>query len=457
MEEAGKKTHSQKLNGATKEITIDKPNIFSWHINITVIDLSGRNIDSLDDKVQLPENLLELNLSHNKLVEVPTVVTNLQKLKNLYISHNSVEFFDETPNFCHTLERLDLSTNNLLGPPYWIWTEQPKRLSWINLSCNTKITNSFVHGYLEELLQHQTLVSEVDLNNCGFINKNTELLATFTKAKTIHFGNADYSYHGSNVISEVPSKGLEKCCDIEILNLSNTHIYTINPSIDMLKNLSELNLACNNIGEIPNEFCSLANLETCVLSSNIILYLPDDMHKLKKLVRLYLDSNKLCMLPERLIELPNLKVLDLYDNHLTEVLEGYSHLEEFDVAQNYLDEPLDVDYLEKKEKKHEVVHPETEYSSTEKPPKPDKADSERSSSPEDWDSDTHWIPHDIKYSTPPQNWINFIKRKMKEGNFCPVDAHVVSISEQVMYDKKLNPRVDVECVGQFDDYSSDDS
>lgn len=347
MEEDGKPNH--KKNGFTNELTKDTTNIFSWHVNITVIDISGRNIDTLGDKVKLPDNLLELNLSHNKLVEIPAVVSNLQKLKNLYLSHNSIEYFDETPKFCHTLERLDLSTNKLLGPPYWIWTETPKLLSWVNLSYNTNITNSFVHGYLEELLQYKTLVLEVDLHNCGFKNKNTELWATFTKAKTIHFGNADYSYHGSNIVSEVPSNGLEKCCDIEILNLSNTYIYTINTTIDLLKNLCELNLAYNNIGVLPNEFCSLSNLETCVLSSNIILYLPDDIYKLKKLVRLCLDSNKLCMLPERLIELPNLEVLDLYDNHLNEVFD-YPHLQEFDVAQNYLDEPHDIDYLEKKEK-----------------------------------------------------------------------------------------------------------
>lgn len=45
---------------------------------------------------------------------------------------------------------------------------------------------------------------------------------------------------------------------------------------------------------------------------------------------------------------------------------------------------------------------------------------------------------------------------MEEGNFCPIDAHVVSVSEQVMYEKKLNPTVEVECEGQFDDASSDE-
>lgn len=81
-----------------------------------------------------------------------------------------------------------------------------------------------------------------------------------------------------------------------------------------------------------------------------------------------------------------------------------------------------------------------------------------SSSSEDWDSDSHWIPDYMKsLPTASQGWIQYIKQKMREGNFCPADAHVVSISEQVVYEKTLRPQEEIECVGQFDDYSSDDS
>lgn len=350
--ESEKDKQIHKQNGTTKSTNVLRTEISnnnSWHVNITNIDLSAKNINSLDDKVHLPVNLLELNLSHNKLVEVPTIVLKLQKLKNLNVSYNEIEYFDETPSFCHTLEWLDISTNNLHGPPYWIWTENPKNLTRVNLSCNTNLTKTFVNCYLEELLTCTTLVLEVDLYNCGFKTKHAELLATFSNAKTINFGTANYTYHGANIISEVPNKGLEKCSDIERLNLSNTYIHTINSSIELLISLRELHLACNNLNSLPNEFCSLANLEMCILSGNKIIYLPNDMCKLQKLERLCIDSNNLCMLPEKIFELPNLKVLDLYDNHLYEVLEDFSHLQEFDLALNYMDEPADLDYLEKKE------------------------------------------------------------------------------------------------------------
>lgn len=79
-------------------------------------------------------------------------------------------------------------------------------------------------------------------------------------------------------------------------------------------------------------------------------------------------------------------------------------------------------------------------------------------SSEDWDSDEYWIPHCVKPKPPPQTqWVHFVKRKMQEGNFCPMDLHIVSISEKVKYEKLTNPIQFIEVEGQFDDYSGDES
>lgn len=46
---------------------------------------------------------------------------------------------------------------------------------------------------------------------------------------------------------------------------------------------------------------------------------------------------------------------------------------------------------------------------------------------------------------------------MKEGNFCPVDAHPVSVAERVKCEKICYPIEEYESEGQFDDNSSDNS
>lgn len=89
---------------------------------------------------------------------------------------------------------------------------------------------------------------------------------------------------------------------------------------------------------------------------------------------------------------------------------------------------------------------------------PNQNDDADSMSSEDWDSDEYWVPYCLKPRPPPQQqWIQFVKWKMQAGNFCPMDTHIVSIDEQVKYEKMMNPKPFIAVEGQFDDYSSDES
>ncbi|XP_026758530.2 leucine-rich repeat protein SHOC-2-like [Galleria mellonella] len=455
--------------------------LLQWSANITYIDLSNKSILTLDDNVQFPPNLCNLNLSNNGLVQVPDVVLKLKKLQTLDLSHNLIGYFDKTPDFCHVIETLDLSHNHLAGPPYWVWTESPSKLSKLNLNYNFKLSQSFQNGYLEELLQYNVSVSEVNISNCK-LGDHMKLFNTFSKVKTLHVGMPNYS-NFANHVGDAPCIGLNKCCDIERLILCNTQIYTIKSDIVVFKNIVEINMSHNYISDLPNEFCDLVNLEICVLSHNNLLYLPDNIYKLNKLTHLYIDCNELCTLPERIVEL-NLHVVDLYNNGLYEVLEEIKNVAELDLAQNFFDEPDDPHYAVKKGKLRLNITDRFDGRKIEE----DRQDSEQShcttddeellcslqidnndevskqnydppSSPEDWDSDEYWVPGYTRRVSPPAQspWLFFVKKKMAEGHFCPMDAHPVSVAEIVKYEKMCNPRVWHESEGQFDDYSDDNS
>ncbi|XP_075973408.1 uncharacterized protein LOC142974779 [Anticarsia gemmatalis] len=485
----------------TNKYEIIEKNVFNtieWQENITVLDLSKREISEFDDNLKLPPNIVDLNLSHNKITEIPTTVLKLEKLIVLDLSHNEIVLFDNTPSFCHSIENLNLSNNKLEGPPYWVWTEKPKQLYHLNLSYNQNICESFEGHYLEELLSHTTLVKEIVINNCR-LSRHMKLMSTFRHAKAIDLGCTDYNYHSVNFVENVPCVGLDKCHDVERLNLCNTRLYNIQQNIDIYQNLIEINLSDNNICSIPNEFCNLKNLEICILSFNRILYLPDDFHKLERLTRLHLDSNKLCMLPEN-FKLKNLKTLDLYNNHLYEGFDDLKTLKQYDFAQNYGDEPCNEEYLEMKLKLREnctdtdrldgrapeTVNPDRERSCSssddffyldahvaDEKQEPAPAGDTRCSTPEDWDSDDFWIPSPIDHSKPSLplirrtspsttqysiHWLEFVKKKMSEGSFCPMDMHLtISITEQVKYEKMCNQQPVYESDGQFDDFSDDDT
>lgn len=317
--------------------------------NITILDLSKRNLSCISEELDVLPNISHLNISHNNFIEVPKTVMNLKNLITLDISYNAIIFFDDLPSFCDTIEKLDISNNKLEGPPLWVWVEKPKKLTQLNISNNKSICQSLVAGYFEELLQYKSLVNEIIINNCK-LNKHMTLLATCSNARVIQLGCEDYDYLAVNHLDHVPCVGLDKCLDVEQLHLCNTQIYDINSDIDIYKNLKELDLSQNHINSLPNEFSNLENLQKCVLSFNKLLYLPENLNKLRKLVKLYLDNNELCMLPENLNQLPCLKTLDLYGNYLCDGLESLHNLEELDMAQNYFEEPDNEEYFIKKQK-----------------------------------------------------------------------------------------------------------
>lgn len=342
--------------------TIEKTNRFFLtkliQDHLSVLDLSNKNIETFDKSVKLPKNLAELNLSNNKLTEVPISVINLENLEVLILSHNYIKYFDDTPKFCHTIQNLCISNNDLRGPPYWIWSEKPACLSEINLSCNVNITNSFhnnLRSYYEGLLEYKTLVTKIIIYNCK-LTDYVGLISTFPIAKSLVLGTNDYSL-SYNGLEEVPFDGIDQCCDVEYLNLSNTHIYNVKSDIEIFRNLKAIDLSHNDIDYLPEEFCNLENLELCILSYNRLNSLPGKFQNLKKLNSLSVSFNELYSLPADICRLPNLKQLDIYDNCISEVPDGIENLSEVDLAKNYFDEPTDEEYLAKRN----IIRVNTDY------------------------------------------------------------------------------------------------
>lgn len=332
-----------KTNGMSKTITV------LWSNNVTSIDLKNKNLTELDDKLELPPKLMELNLSNNNFRELPAAVLSLEHLKVLNVSFNNIVYFDDVPNFLHSIEELNLANNKLAGPPYWVWFEFPNEMKILNLNNNINITSVLKEEYFVQLLQCNTSITVLKMVNCS-LREHKTILQTFPKAREIELGTADFNCLMSNRFDLIPFQGLDNCYDIERLNASNTRIYSIDKTIEMYRDLVEINLSQNQIRCLPNEFSNLKNLEICILSSNCILFLPDNIVSMEKLVCLRIDCNELCMLPENFSALENLKILDLYDNALYEIPECVLNLQELDLALNYMDEPNNDDYLEIKEK-----------------------------------------------------------------------------------------------------------
>lgn len=88
--------------------------------------------------------------------------------------------------------------------------------------------------------------------------------------------------------------------------------------LNKCKNLQIINLLNCNITEIPNELFEIKNLQYLFLDHNNISEIPKDISKLKNLKLFSIKHNKLTKLPKCLSKLKKLELFFLHDNNISE-------------------------------------------------------------------------------------------------------------------------------------------
>lgn len=104
-------------------------------VSANSLDLSNQNLSKLPSTVLNQDNLIELNISNNKLVgALPAEIKNLQNLKVLKAANNLMTGVPAEIGQMQNLEILDLSNNQLTGLPYELGNL--KNLKTFNISGN---------------------------------------------------------------------------------------------------------------------------------------------------------------------------------------------------------------------------------------------------------------------------------------------------------------------------------
>ena len=185
-----------------------------------------------------------LDMSFNKLTEIPKEIFNLTNLKTLNISNNQITEIPKEIFNLTNLTYLDISNNKI--------KEIPKEI--FNL---TNLTDLYVSN---------NQISEMPKEICNLTNL-TDL------------------YVSNNQISEIPK---------EIFNLTN------------LTNLTDLDISNNQIKEIPKEIVNLSDLYDLDISNNQITEIPKEIGNLTNLQYFYCSNNKIKKIPYEIITLYNL-------------------------------------------------------------------------------------------------------------------------------------------------------
>ncbi|ORX79312.1 L domain-like protein [Anaeromyces robustus] len=276
-------------------------------------------------------NLTYLDLSSNKITEIPQQIENLKNLEHIDLRKNKIsKFSKELPNL-KNLEYIDLSSN-------YIYDTIPdslsklEKLNYIDLSGNKDIkgkvlTNKSLEQYINKVKQVECSTNEQGrATTINFLYgeqiyidqlDNISDLESLTMECMYNIDNLKPLRHHKNLTTLI----MENRCD------SGDQVFP--EDILYLTNLKTLQIPSKSIDSIPVNIKNLKNLETLNLRRNSLKELPDEFGELENLKSLNLESNEFTVFPEQITKLKNLEELNLIYNSIDdEIPKSYNDLSE---------------------------------------------------------------------------------------------------------------------------------
>jgi Leucine-rich repeat (LRR) protein len=218
------------------------------------------------------KDIKKLDLSNNKLTQLPVEIVQLTQLTTLHLTNNNITKLPVEIRQLTQLTTLNLSTNKLTQLPVEIG--QLTQLTTLHLSFNNLTQLPVEIGQLTQL-------TTLNLQN----NKLTQLpveIGQLTQLTTL--------YLQTNKLTNLPVE-IWQLTQLTTLNLSYNKLTQLPVEIGQLTQLTELYLYNNNLTHLPVEIGQLTQLTTLELNSNKLTHLPVEIGHLIQLTSLYLSDN----------------------------------------------------------------------------------------------------------------------------------------------------------------------
>ncbi|HXD34221.1 MAG TPA: COR domain-containing protein [Pyrinomonadaceae bacterium] len=198
----------------------------------------------------------ELDLSDQKLTELPESLGKLTQLRHLYLFTNQLRELPEFLGQLTQLQGLYLSGNQLRELPEW----------------------------LGQLTQLQSL----------YLSRNqlTKLPESRSQLEQLQLLRLD-----GNQLTELP-EWLGQLTQLQSLSLSGNQLRELPESLSQLTQLQSLSLSGNQLRELPESLSQLTQLQSLYLNGNELTELPESLAYLTKLQHLYLHNNPALGIPE---------------------------------------------------------------------------------------------------------------------------------------------------------------
>ena len=319
------------LNLSDNKLTPPK-RIFVNLVKLYRLDLSRNRLISLPkDIIDNLVNLESLRLDNNKLTSLPYI--NLPNLQDLYLNNNKLTSLQGIVYNLVKLTTLDISYNRILDMPDSITNTSLRYITYDKTVKVSPVVQQFISNINRVSISKKPEIS-ITIGNRKFITRNdgTILNISNNKIDTIPEGIFDELVDlerldiSNNKLTSLPEGIFDNLGELERLDISNNNLETFSAEkVSKLVNLEHLDLGRNELNSLQEGmFDNNINMKYLSLSVNNLTSLPKGIFdNLVKLRNLSLSVNKLTSLQEGIFDnLRYLSDLDIIKNKLTSLPKG---------------------------------------------------------------------------------------------------------------------------------------
>ena len=316
-------SHLSILSVSSNQIPAVPFQLFEVMRMLTDLDLSLNRIVDIPSSISLLASLKNLNLDRNDLLELPPTITELTNLCDLSCANNMIGVLPLQLALMTKLERLCAVGNDLNCPPCEVVSQGVTKIrQFFQLQLAIKEEYG-IPGPTEGR-------GRLDLSgwSISFLDKSLHNICSQLRALICRDNlmvllpqdigtlvNLSVLDIGCNRFESIPMQTFQ-LTGLSELYADNNKIQSIPPSINALKLLQALDLGHNQVSAIPLQMCTLDLLQKLVLDSNLLQILPDELGNLSSLTILSLSNNNLCALPSSLKALRALVSLSIGGNKI---------------------------------------------------------------------------------------------------------------------------------------------
>ena len=263
-------SHLSKIDLSNNKIKEIPPEI-AQIIDLVALRMINNCLESLPDELFTLEYLKMLDFTHNSLTYIPESVYKGYSLVELSLSDNKIQTLPQGLTGCKNLEKVDFSQNQITSLDIDLSSLQ--KLKIINLAENrlTSLPQSLGNLiYLEQLLLSKNQIREIpqqsvsQLRNLKMLDLKENKLKQFTEFPRSEV--FDSVILGFNALTHV--EGYENCPSLSVLDVKNNKLVSLQPSIYNLKALRTLDISNNDLSDIPSEVGFMKSLVRISLEGN---------------------------------------------------------------------------------------------------------------------------------------------------------------------------------------------